>query len=545
MLSRKVFLRSLAGFALLVFTALPARSNVKLNGLFSDNMVLQQGVRVPIWGWAADGEMVIVEFRGKKHSTFAKGGKWMVHLDRLAVEGPGDLTVTGKDPTTYADNNVITLKNVLAGEVWIASGQSNMEWPLRAALEPAQAIATSTEPMIRLYTVPKLKADEPKDDVKASWLECNPASVSNFSAVAYFFAKNLQWNRGVPIGIIHTSWGGSPAEVWMSEEVLAANPDWKRDILDSYSDQLKRNQEAIAQFEREEAQARSEGKPFTKRRPGLGWKPCELYNGMIAPLIPYAIKGAIWYQGESNAGRAHQYRTLFAAMIKNWRHDWDEGDFTFLEVQLAPFKAIKPDPGESDWAELREAQLLATKILPKVGMAVITDVGDEKDIHPKQKEVVGNRLARAARHIAYDEHLVWSGPTFKHMKVRDNEAILSFDNIGSGLIGKKPVVRTWKEGENPDRPALDYFTQTGRLSWPLVGFSICGEDQKWVWANAFIEDDKVIVTSPQVAKPVAVRYGWADYPVVNLCNVEGLPASPFRTDDFPMITAPKPAEDKK
>jgi sialate O-acetylesterase len=298
----------------------------------------------------------------------------------------------------------------------------------------------------------------------------------------------------------------------MSEQALSANPDFKRDILDVYPAQLRKYQEALAQFKKEEAAAKASGTAFSKRAPGLGWKPTELYDGMIAPLIPYAIKGAIWYQGESNAGRAEQYRTLFADMIKNWRRDWGQGDFPFLEVQLAPFRDIKDQPGESDWAELREAQSLATKTLPKVGMAVITDVGEEKDIHPKKKEPVGGRLALAARKIAYSERVVYSGPSYKRLKIEGNKAVVYFANVGSGLEARG--------GE-------------------LKGFAICGEDKKWVWAKAEIVKDRVIVSNAEVAKPVAVRFGWADYPVVNLWNKEGLPASPFRTDDFPMITAGK------
>jgi len=237
---------------------------------------------------------------------------------------------------------------------------------------------------------------------------------------------------------------------------------------------------------------------------------------MIAPLIPYAIKGAIWYQGESNAGRAEQYRSLFADMIRNWRADWKEGDFTFLEVQLAPFNPIKDQPGDSTWAELREAQLLATKTLPKVGMAVITDVGDPKDIHPKKKQPVGARLALAARGIAYGENIVFSGPIYKSMKVDGNKAILSFDHVEGGLEARDGA---------------------------LKGFAICGDDHKFVWATAEIEGhgsrSRVVVSAPEVAHPVAVRFGWADCPVVNFWNHAGLPATPFRTDDFPMITAGK------
>jgi sialate O-acetylesterase len=470
-------------------------------------MVLQANARVPIWGWADDGEDVTVEFCGQVVKTTAKDGQWKVELKKLKPAGPNVLKVTGK--------NSIRLHDVLVGEVWVASGQSNMEWPMRASHEPETEIAKTENPMVRLYTVPKLKAAKPTNNVNASWIECRPSTTSNFSAVAYYFARDLQKALGVPVGIIHTSWGGSPAEVWMSEDILADNPDYKRDILDAYAPQRARYEAALAQFQKDEAEAKKSGVTVTKRRPSSPWRPSELYNGMIAPLLPYAIAGAIWYQGESNAGRAWQYRTLFPDMIRNWRRDWDRGDFPFMEVQLAPFMAIKDQPGDSSWAELREAQLLATKVLPKVGMAVITDVGDEKDIHPKKKEPVGARLALAARAIAYGQDVVYSGPIYKSMKVKADEAILSFEHTGAGLVA-----------------------QSGELK----GFAIAGEDNRFVWAKAEIQNGKkVVVSSPQVPSPVAVRYGWADYPVGNLWNKEGLPASPFRTDNLPLTTAPKPA----
>jgi sialate O-acetylesterase len=493
-----------------------AHADVKLHGLFSDNMVLQRDAAVPIWGWADDGEKVTVEFRNQKVSTTAKDGKWMVKLKKLKPGGPDELRVNGK--------NALTLKSVLVGEVWIASGQSNMEWPMRASFSPDTEIPKTENPMLRLYTVPKLKAEEPRDNVAAPWQECNPSTTPGFSAVAYYFGRDLARALNVPVGIVHTSWGGSPAEVWMSEEVLSSNPAYKADILGAYPAQAQRAKEAIAAFEKEQATAKAEGKTFNKRRPGMPWQPTELYNGMIAPLIPYAIKGAIWYQGESNAGRAHQYRSLFADMIRNWRNDWDQGDFPFLLVQLAPFMAIKEQPSESTWAELREAQALATKKLPKVGMAVITDVGDEKDIHPKKKEPVGARLALAARKIAYGQDIVYSGPTYKSMKVKDSKAILSFENVGRGLEA---------------RDGRDGAPSPSAASTELKGFTIAGEDKKFVWAKAEIQGDKVIVSSPEVSEPVAVRCGWADFPVVNLWNKDGLPASPFRTDDFPMTTLAK------
>ena len=484
--------------------ALSARADVKLHGLFTDHLLLQREALVPVWGWAEDGEEITVAFRDQQVKTTAKDGRWMVRLRPLKAGGPDDLTVTGK--------NTLTLKNVLVGEVWIASGQSNMEMALRSAWEPEPDIASSANPLIRLYTVPKLKADAPTNNVFASWRECTPETVPNFSAVAFYFARDLQRALKVPVGVIHTSWGGSPAEVWMSERVLAGNPDYQRDILDPYPAALQRYQENLAAFQKALAAAQAEGKPAPRNRPSPGWKPTELYNGMIAPLIPFAFQGAIWYQGESNAGRAKQYRTLFADMITNWREDWGLGDFTFLSVQLAPFTAIKDQPGESPWAELREAQLLSTKVLPNVGMAVITDVGDPKDIHPKKKQPVGARLALAARAIACGEHLEFSGPLFKGVKFQGDQAILSFDHVGQGLEAR--------DGE-------------------LKGFALAGEDRKFVWGKAEIQAHQVVVSSPEVAKPVAVRYGWADCPVVNLWNKDGLPATPFRTDDFPMLTAPK------
>lgn len=527
MIPRTLLRSSLLCSLLLSLAAVAVRAEVKLHGLFTDHMVLQREAAVPIWGWAEDGEQVTVEFRGQTVSTRANDGKWMVKLGKLKAGGPDELKVTGR--------NSITLKNVLVGEVWIASGQSNMEWPLRASFEPAFDILNANNPRLRLYTVPKLKANEPVKNVASAWQEDAPAAVSNFSAVAYYFGSFLQKELGVPVGLIHTSWGGSPAEVWMRAEILASNPDYKRDILDVYPAQQKKFEETVAQFEKEQAEARSQGKPFTKRRPGAGWKPSELYNGMIAPLIPYALKGAIWYQGESNAGRAHQYRTLFADMVKNWRRDWGQGDFPFLQVQLAPFMAIKDQPGDSTWAELREAQVHATTVLPNVGIAVITDQGNPKDIHPIWKKPVGYRLSLAARAMAYGQKINYSGPVYRRMKVKGDKIVLSFDHVGEGLFGG---------ARQSDEARPISAEDKGSINAPLTGFAIAGEDRKFVWARAEIDGDKVVVSSPEVPRPAAVRYGWADCPVVNLyCNPgrgqPGLPASPFRTDDWPMITAPK------
>ncbi|MCS7337774.1 MAG: sialate O-acetylesterase [Verrucomicrobiae bacterium] len=473
-------------------------TELRLPAIFSHNMVLQQGVPVPIWGWANDGETVTVTFRDQKVVTKAAGGKWMVRLKKLKAGGPDVLTVRTKTAS-------IQFTNVMVGEVWVCSGQSNMEWPLNRTENAEAAIAGANNPNLRLFTVRKVKAAAPTNDVIGAWVECTPETVANFSAVGYYFGRDLQAARRVPVGLIHASWGGSPAEAWMSEKVLAANPRYKAEILDGYAQAWREYEEALAKWQQSDKTARQPTPPR--------WRPAELYNGMIAPLMPFAIRGVIWYQGESNAERAEQYRSLFVDLIRNWRRDWGQGDFPFLCVQLAPYKAIKPEPGESSWAELREAQLLATKRLPKVGMVVITDVGDEKDIHPRKKEPVGVRLALAARGIAYGERIVYSGPVLKQFKVKGNKAILRFAHVGSGLEAK--------DGE-------------------LKGFAICGPDKKFVWANAkIVGKDTIEVSSPLVDRPVAVRFGWADYPVVNLWNKEGLPATPFRTDNFPMITAGK------
>jgi sialate O-acetylesterase len=532
----------------LLGAAVTARADVQLHRLFSDNMVLQQGVAVPVWGLAAEGETVTVEFRNQKVKTTAKDGRWMVRLKKLKPGGPDVLTVAGK--------NTLSVKNVLVGEVWIASGQSNMEWPMRLSYEAEKEIAATANPLLRLYTVPKLRAQTPTNNVNASWQECNPGTTPSFSAVAYYFGRELQKARGVPVGIIHTSWGGSPAEVWMSRDMLTDNPSYQKTITDSFQVPWERYQAALKKFQDDSARLKAEGKAQTNRPPAMPWRPTELYNGMIAPLIPYAIKGAIWYQGESNAGRAHEYRTLFADMIRNWRRDWGQGDFTFLAVQLAPFKKIQPQPAESDWAELREAQYLATKALPKVGIAVINDVGEENDIHPKKKEPVGVRLALAARGIAYGEKIVYAGPTYKSVKFQNGTAVLSFNNVDGGLEVRTPAVQHAEfspDGKRVmtttgDGTARIWDATTGnsisnepnsRYSPSLTGFAIAGEDRKFVWAKAEIQGNKIVVSSPQVSHPFAVRFGWADYPVVNLWNKAGLPAVPFRTDDFPMVTARK------
>jgi sialate O-acetylesterase len=500
---------ALVPYVLCVLYGLPShcvQAELKLPALFSDNMVLQQGQPVPVWGWADDGEKITVTIGGHKATTIARDGKFCAVLHSLKAGGPEVLSVTAQGRVSGAAGRTLRFSNVLVGEVWICSGQSNMEWPLNRSFESEVDVASATNSQIRLFKVPKNRVECPTVLVDSRWETLSPESTASFSAVGYYFGRELQKARNVPVGLIGTYWGGTPAEAWTSRPALEVNERYKAEILGRQTEWHKQ----MADFDKRKAEALKAGKEFNDKPPFQPWA-SELYNGMIAPLLPYGIKGAIWYQGESNAGQAEQYRTLFPDMIRCWRRSWGEPDFTFLCVQLAPFKAIKTEPGESDWAELRDAQLLATKVLPRTGMAVITDVGDEKDIHPKKKAPVGARLALAARGIAYGEKIEYSGPIYRNMMIHGDKVTLWFDHLDHGLLAN---------------PGL------------LKGFAICGSDRKWVWARARIQDDNTIVASaPEVPNPVAVRYGWADYPTGNLWNKDGLPASPFRTDDFPLTTA--------
>jgi sialate O-acetylesterase len=462
----------LSCLTLLATLAVPARADVKPHALFADGMVLQRGIPCPVWGTAEAGEKVTVTLmtNGKAIATTAiadQGGKWSVKLPPQEAGTGNTLILEGK--------NKVTIKDVLVGEVWVCSGQSNMEQSLNSTENAKAAIEKSANPQIRLFTVPHTSTDTPQTDVKGQWSECGPKTVPGFSAVAYYFGRDLQAALKVPVGLIHNSWGGQPAEAYTSMAALDAHPEHK----------------------------------------GKAGNQAKLYNGMVAPLIPYAIKGVIWYQGESNAGRAELYRTLFPVMIKNWRDDWKQGDFPFLFVQLAPFKASNKEPADTDWAHLRDAQRHTSLTVPSTAMAVIIDGGDEKDIHPRRKEPAGVRLALAARALAYGDKIEYEGPSYDKMKVEGGKAILSFKHLGRGLEAK---------------------------DGPLTGFTIAGEDKKFVNAKAEIQGDTVLVWSDEVKTPVAVRYGWADYPVVNLWSKDGLPASPFRTDNYPQVKRPKPGK---
>ena len=477
------------------------RADVMPNPMFSDNAVLQRDQRVPVWGKAVDGEKVEVEFAGQKVETVAKNGRWVVWLEPMPASTEGrTMTIRG--------NNTVSAKNLLVGEVWLCSGQSNMGMQLKHVANGREAIASSADPMIRLVTVTQCHADTPKEDIVIDWKPCSPATVPDFSAVAYFFGQELRKVLNVPIGLINSTYGGTAAKAWMDRQTLTTDPNFQA-LLDS---QAKReaefdpakleetNKNFKAEYEAAVSKALAEGKP-KPRGPRVDVPPKEdkcrpacLYNPMIAPLQPYAIRGVTWYQGESDADAPVLYRKLFPALIQSWRKQWVQEKMPFLFVQIAPCRRMPPS--------IREAQLLAWKSTQETAMVVTSDVGDANDIHPKNKEPVGKRLALAARALAYGEKLEYSGPEFDSMSVRENRAVIHFKHIGSGIV------------------ATD----------DLKGFFVAGDNGTFCPAKAEISGDTVEVFSDQVSKPIAVRYGWANVPEINLFNKEGLPASPFRTD---------------
>lgn len=525
----------------LVTAAATAQADVKLPAIISDNMCLQANKEIPIWGKADPGEQVTVSLGMLKDSVGAtadESGNWRVTLHAMPDGGgPFELNVSGK--------NHLVVKNVIVGEVWVASGQSNMEFAFRGAHNHAEEQPKANYPKIRIFNLKKRTALEPLWDCEGKWEECTPETVMGTSAVGYFFARDIHTKLGVPVGLIHTSWGGTPAEAWTSIEGLKSSPELagalnaaeheKQNLpaeIEKYKNQtLPRWEEADKKWKDEyaHADAATRKKHPEPRRPNSPANnpnaPTVLFNGMIAPIIPFGIEGAIWYQGESNAGNPYLYRTLFPAMIQDWRNHWaaanpDEKDFPFCFVQLANFQARENEPTQSDggWPGLREAQHMTLK-LPNTGEAVIIDIGQANDIHPKDKMDVGRRLALAALHMAYHKDLVFSGPTYAGMSVEGNKVRIKFDNVGEGLtIAAAPSTQP---GVPPAQPASE-----------LKGFSIAGDDHRFVWANAKIEGDSVIVWSDQIEKPVAVRYAWANNPECNLYNKEGLPASPFRTDTW-------------
>lgn len=625
-------MKRIALLTLLLTTACAA--DVRMPALFSNGMVLQQRFHAPIWGWAKPGEKITVtgSWGATATVTANRDGKWRVKLTTAGAGGPYDLTISAA--------NTVSIRDVWLGEVWVCSGQSNMEWPLSAAKNAQAEIAAASYPGVRMFTVARAQSQKPKDDCAGAWQVCAPSVAGGFSAVGYFFARDLHKELGVPIGMIHTSWGGTESELWTSERALRKMPDFAARVEQSPK-AMEAYRLAMEDYKKKtEAQDPGAGKwngdtvdtsGWTKAAVPLAWSKMELapfdglvwyratftvpeamagknarielgsiddqdktyvngmlvgstgdwqtqraysvpagalkaginslavrvldtggeggfvsgvqrvliggqtvpitdwvwhkgyemkdlppppppafrnfstlYNAMIAPLLPYGIKGAIWYQGESNVGRAYQYRQAFPAMIANWREDWAQGDFPFYYVQIAPFAGY----GQAMGAELREAQRLALAV-KNTGMAVTTDITDNiNDIHPPNKQDVGHRLALWALAKDYGKAVVYSGPLYSSMKVEEDKIRIRFTQVGGGLVAKGP----------------------------LAGFSIAGYDQRFLPALAKIEGDEVVVWSPQVTNPVAVRFGWTDAPIPNLFNRAGLPASPFRTDSWSCVT---------
>jgi len=545
-------------------------ADVKLPAIFGDHMVLQEDAKLPIWGTANAGEKVTVTFGGETGSaTAAADGTWRVDLPPVTSSDKGQIL-------TVAGTNTLTFQDVLVGDVWIASGQSNMQFGIIGDMHAHDTIASLNDPSLRLFAVPNVTSLDPKTDIgpvpatstTGHWQICTPDLLAKdrlgFSAVALYFAKDIRAKTGKPVGVIGTYVGGTPAQSWTSAEGLQADPVLAHYIADhqkavddypklaaafpALNDEFKAKQkawydtdegkafkDAMSQWQKDSAAAVANGGPpavrpaipksFPNHGPtppdGGNHVPSTLWNGMVAPLVPFAIKGAIWYQGESNGDSlppAVEYAHLFPDMIKDWRAHWNQGDFPFFFVLLANFRTPATTPSQDYWPWLREGQLKALD-LPNTGTGSAIDVGDAKTIHPLDKLDVGHRLALAARAVAYGEKdLVYSGPTYDSMKVEGNKIRLTFKNRGGGLIMGTPPPSSGNP--NPQPPT------------ELKGFGIAGADQKFVWATATIDGDTVVVSSDQVAAPAAVRYDWADNPPGNLYNKANLPANPFRTDDW-------------
>lgn len=473
-------------------------SNITLPKIFGSNMVLQRSKPINVWGWADPGEKITIQFNKQmKKIKAGKDGSWKVVLGEEAAGGPYQLIATGK--------NSITLDNVLVGEVWICSGQSNMEWSVKNSDSAQREIRESDYPMIRHIKVARTVSDTPSKDITGGeWKEANPSNTADFTAVGYFFARKLFKELNVPVGLINTSWGGTMVEAWTSREAFEKSEEFKNLFSNAVS------------FDEIKDAAEKAQKPV-----GPNAYPTLLYNAMIHPLVPFSIRGALWYQGEANAGRAYQYRKAFPLMIQDWRSRFAQGDFPFYFVQLASFNAGNGNSSKgSNWAELREAQT-ATLSLPNTGMAVTMDIGESKDIHPRNKQDVGARLAAIALSKVYNTTGEFSGPLYQSSTTEGNKMLISFTHANKGFMVK------------------DNYGY-------LKGFEIAGPDKRFYYAKAEIKNNQVVVYSDSVSAPVAVRYGWADdMPEANLYNKEGFPASPFRTDNWPGITEAVRYEIKK
>ena len=506
--------RILGAILILLCLATAAAADVRLPAVLGEHMVLQCDVPLPVWGSADPGEEVTVAINGQSKTAVADGaGKWSLRLDAMKAGGPFTLQVQGK--------NKIEVGDVLVGEVWLCSGQSNMAMTVGGVRDKDAEIAAADHPKIRMFTAARTTAPEPQHEIKGSWKVCSPKTVAGFSAAGYFFGRELHQKLEVPVGLIDYSWGGTPIQAWTSAKAQEATPElaplvenYKKAVATYDPEAAKRRYEKqLATWKESAAKAKSEGKAFTTRRPQMAQppgqspnSPATLYNGMIVPFAPYAIRGAIWYQGEANAGRdAGLYGLQLKTMIADWRSLWQQGDFPFLYVQLPNFMAPQKEPVENGgWPTVRE-QMFKTLAVPNAGMAVTIDIGEANDIHPKNKQDVGIRLAQWALAKTYGRDVVACGPLFKSMRKQGNAVVIEFA-YADGLAARN--------GES------------------LKGFAVAGADKKFVRAEAKIEGTTVIVSSPQVASPEAVRYAWANNPECNLVNKAGLPASPFRTDEW-------------
>ena len=516
----------------LSIAALPCaqvHADVKLPAALSDNMVLQQGVPLKIWGWADPGEQVTVTFGKLSGSATADAkGDWLVKLGKADVNAePTDMTIVGK--------NTQKLKNILVGEVWLCSGQSNMEWTMGALGTPVgkKDVEEANFPKIRLLNVSQKKSwsIEPQKDLpfgqsgkpenRPTWTECMPATVTGFSAVGFYFGREIHQKLNVPVGLISAAWGGTPIERWIPWDIYQSDP--ALDFFPAMFTKMYQDlPEATKQYDIALAKWTAERDAIVATQPAAATQPNALprkpfkptdpkesygsmFNGNIAPLTNYAIAGVLWYQGEANAGDAKSYRIQFPGLIRGWRKVWGQGEFPFYFVQLANYQAPKNNPNDSGgWALVRESQTAALET-PNTGMAVAIDIGDASDIHPRNKVEVGRRLSLWALSNTYKQpNIVYSGPLYESLKIEGNKAIISFKHAAGGLKCK---------GEK------------------ITGFAVAGEDMNYVWADAVIEGQTVVVSSPEIAAPKAVRYGWASNPACNLYNAADLPASPFRTGE--------------
>jgi len=496
-------------------------ANIKFASPFGDHMILQQNKLVPIWGTAGPGEQVTIEFNKQQKSTKANSeGNWIINLSKLKAGGPFVLTAKGQ--------NTIILQDVYVGEVWICSGQSNMDFTVAredrywcGVFNEKEEVAQANYSLIRVFDTEYSPREVLQKEVTGNWEIVSPQTVGHISAVAYFFARDLQKKLKVPIGLITTAFGASTAEAWISKSALQSNPKFTT-LLTNFQDKINKYlpdtaaqnkyKKAYAKWVVDAAKAKAEGKDELRgpKNPNPvvdQHNPFVLWNGMVAPLVPYAIAGALWYQGESNSPTASIYHDLMETLIVDWRKQWNQGDFPFIYVQLANIgKVIETEPAKGcSEAIKREAQLLNLSI-PKTAMVVAIDNADPLDmqnVHPKNKQEIGKRMVLAARAIAYGEKLTYSGPIYDKMEIKGNSIQLQFKSVDKGLVCKG-----------------DQFK----------GFAIAGEDKKFVWADAKIVGNSVVVSSPEIVKPVAVRYGWGSNPPTSLYNKADLPASPFRTD---------------